>query len=115
MKLFDYILELAEISERFICVLIDEIESLVSNRNGTDNQGSNDPNDAVRVVNAVLTSLDKLKSKSNVLVLCTSNMIQGIDQVSCVYARMYIYIYMRIYMCMYKVQLCNDSIDCSSW
>ena len=32
-----------------------------------------------RVVNAVLTSLDALKRFRNVLVLCTSNMIEGID------------------------------------
>jgi SpoVK/Ycf46/Vps4 family AAA+-type ATPase len=34
-----------------------------------------------RVVNAVLTSLDALKRRPNVLVLCTSNMVQSIDPV----------------------------------
>jgi AAA+ superfamily predicted ATPase len=33
------------------------------------------------VVNAVLTSLDALKRRKNVLVLCTSNMISAIDPV----------------------------------
>ena len=40
---------------------------------------SNEPGDAVRVVNAVLTSLDALKRRPNVLVLCTSNMQSAID------------------------------------
>jgi SpoVK/Ycf46/Vps4 family AAA+-type ATPase len=40
---------------------------------------SNEPGDAVRVVNAVLTSLDALKRRPNVLVLCTSNMQDAID------------------------------------
>lgn len=105
MKLFDYILELSEIANRFICVLIDEIESLVSNRCGSganENQQTNDPNDAVRVVNAVLTSLDKLKHKSNVLVLCTSNMIQSIDQVELSYGYVVILAYIT------TVDLCID-------
>lgn len=92
MKLFDHINEIAEDKSSLVCVLIDEIESIASARNASVK--SNEPGDAVRyyhryvfflyflrVVNAVLTSLDALKRRSNVLVLCTSNMVKSIDQV----------------------------------
>lgn len=54
-----------------ICVLIDEVESLAASR---DNSSSGDPSDAMRAVNALLTSLDKLKPFPNVLVLATTNL-----------------------------------------
>ena len=56
---------------------LDEVESISSCRNSS--MSTNEPGDAVRVVNAVLTSLDALKRRSNVLVLCTSNMEDAID------------------------------------
>lgn len=77
MNLFDQISEIAEDDECFVCILIDEVESIASARNASAR--SNEPGDAVRVVNAVLTSLDSLKRRQNVLVLCTSNMVDGID------------------------------------
>ena len=78
MKLFDQIDEIAEDEKCLVVVLIDEVESIASARNASAR--SNEPGDAVRVVNAVLTSLDTLKRKPNVLVLCTSNMVNGIDE-----------------------------------
>lgn len=45
----------------------------------TRNTSGSEPADAVRVVNAVLTSLDALKRRPNALVLCTSNLAAGID------------------------------------
>jgi hypothetical protein len=57
--------------------LIDEVESITASR--SSNARSNEPGDAVRVVNAVLTSLDALKRRPNVLVLCTSNLIGSVD------------------------------------
>jgi hypothetical protein len=77
MKLFDHITEIAEDEDCFVCVLIDEVESIAASR--TAASAGNDPGDAVRVVNAVLTSLDSLRRLPNVLVLCTSNMLGGID------------------------------------
>lgn len=38
-----------------------------------------EPSDALRVVNALLTQLDKLKSRKNVLVVTTSNISESID------------------------------------
>lgn len=38
-----------------------------------------EPSDAIRVVNALLTQLDQLRLKPNVLVLTTSNITGAID------------------------------------
>jgi len=75
MKLFDHIHDIADDNATFVCVLIDEVESIAMARSVR----SNEPGDAVRVVNSVLTSLDALRRRNNVLVLCTSNMIEGVD------------------------------------
>jgi pachytene checkpoint protein 2 len=77
MKMFEHVREIAEDADCFVCILIDEVESLTASRSAASE--SNEPGDAVRVVNAVLTSLDALRRLPNVLVLCTSNMIEGID------------------------------------
>lgn len=63
-----------------VVVLIDEVESITASRGSAAR--SNEPGDAVRVVNAVLTSLDALKRRPNVLVLCTSNLVDSVDPVS---------------------------------
>jgi len=52
--------------------------SLASSRSSSSRGG--EPGDAVRVVNSVLTSLDTLRRRTNVLVLCTTNMVTGIDK-----------------------------------
>lgn len=55
MKLFSHISDIAEDEDCLVIVLIDEVESITSSR---ANAGlGNEPGDAVRVVNAVLTSL----------------------------------------------------------
>eukprot|EP01041_Mallomonas_annulata_P010791 gene10790-22527_t len=77
MKLFDHVTEIAEDEQCFVCVLIDEVESMVSARSAAVK--GNEPGDAVRVVNAVLTSLDALRRRPNTMVLCTSNMLTSID------------------------------------
>mmetsp|Transcript_28068 Transcript_28068/g.68341 ORF Transcript_28068/g.68341 Transcript_28068/m.68341 type:complete len:428 (-) Transcript_28068:1068-2351(-) len=57
--------------DALVCVLIDEVESLAASR---DNSSSGDPGDAMRAVNSLLTSLDKLKPFPNVLVMATTNL-----------------------------------------
>jgi len=59
-----------------VCVLIDEVESLASSRS---QQQGGDPSDAMRAVNSLLTSLDRLKSFPNVMVLATTNLTGQID------------------------------------
>ncbi|EDW80543.1 uncharacterized protein Dwil_GK11512 [Drosophila willistoni] len=75
-RLFTKIGELVADRNNLVCVLIDEVESLAYARSA---MSSNEPRDAMRVVNAVLTQLDDIKSCSNVLILATSNLAQSID------------------------------------
>lgn len=42
--------------------------------------GGAEPSDALRVVNALLTQLDKLKHRKNVLILTTSNISESIGK-----------------------------------
>lgn len=55
--MFTGIEEMAKNSNSLVIVLIDEVESLTSARNSMGSE----PSDALRVVNAVLTQLDRLK------------------------------------------------------
>lgn len=76
-KLFQYIQELVDDPDALVCVLIDEIESLTATRQAA--LAGSEPSDAIRVVNAVLTQLDLLKVRENVIILTTSNLTQAID------------------------------------
>ncbi|GBG32960.1 26S proteasome regulatory subunit 4 [Hondaea fermentalgiana] len=76
-KLFSYIHELAEDEETLVCILIDEVESLAAARSASMN--GSEPSDSIRVVNSLLTQLDRLKSRKNVIVLTTSNITEAID------------------------------------
>ncbi|KAH8414176.1 hypothetical protein KR222_011516 [Zaprionus bogoriensis] len=75
-RLFGKIGELVADKNNLVCVLIDEVESLAYARSA---MSSNEPRDAMRVVNAVLTQLDEIKTCPNVLILATSNLAQSID------------------------------------
>lgn len=75
-RLFSRIGELVADRNNLVCLLIDEVESLAYARNS---MSSNEPRDAMRVVNAVLTQLDDIKACPNVLILATSNLAQSID------------------------------------
>ena len=57
-----------------VCVLIDEVESLAAARG---RGGSSEPSDATRVVNAVLTQLDSIKRRKNVLILTSTRQSQA--------------------------------------
>ncbi|KIM91051.1 hypothetical protein PILCRDRAFT_162053 [Piloderma croceum F 1598] len=76
-RLFSNIMELVEDDDTFVVVLIDEVESLTAARAGA--MAGTEPSDGLRVVNALLTQLDKLKHKKNVLVMSTSNLAKAID------------------------------------
>jgi hypothetical protein len=74
-RLFGHIAELVADEESLVCLLIDEVESLTAARRAN----SNEPSDAVRTVNAVLTAIDGFRTKRNVLLLTTSNVSDAID------------------------------------
>ncbi|KAL0237276.1 hypothetical protein PCE1_000673 [Barthelona sp. PCE] len=76
-RLFSHIQELTKDENTLVCVLIDEVESLVSSREASAN--GTEPGDAIRVVNACLTQLDQLSRQKNVFVFCTSNYSKSLD------------------------------------
>ncbi|KAG6832988.1 hypothetical protein H0H92_004872 [Tricholoma furcatifolium] len=76
-RLFNSITELVDEEEAFLVVLIDEVESLTAARAGA--MAGTEPSDGLRVVNALLTQLDKLKHRKNVLIMSTSNLVKAID------------------------------------
>ncbi|KAK8819466.1 hypothetical protein WA556_002456, partial [Blastocystis sp. ATCC 50177/Nand II] len=77
MKLFDYIHDLLSNEGTMLFILIDEVESLSSSRKAS--LSGTEPSDGMRVVNALLTQIDKLKNNPNVMVLTTSNLSTSID------------------------------------
>lgn len=74
-KLFAHISELVEDKDLLLFVLIDEVESLAAERSNSGNE----PGDAIRTVNAMLTGLDKLSKCENVMILTTTNLTGAVD------------------------------------
>lgn len=70
-QLFSAIEDSLEDRTVLVLVLVDEVESLTASRS----MSAGDPSDSLRAVNAILTSLDRLKRHSNCLVITTSNMM----------------------------------------
>ena len=75
--MFDQIKKRVADEDSFVCVLIDEVESLTSVRKNS--QSGLECSDSVRVVNALLTQIDSIKQLHNVLILTTSNITGSID------------------------------------
>ncbi|KAG6890928.1 hypothetical protein C0995_000885 [Termitomyces sp. Mi166 len=75
-RLFNSITELVDEEDAFLVVLIDEVESLTAARAGA--MAGTEPSDGLRVVNALLTQLDRLKHRKNVLIMSTSNLVKAI-------------------------------------
>ncbi|KAF3437532.1 hypothetical protein FNV43_RR20286 [Rhamnella rubrinervis] len=76
-KLFQKIQDMVEEENNLVFVLIDEVESLAAARKAA--LSGSEPSDSIRVVNALLTQMDKLKSAPNVIILTTSNITAAID------------------------------------
>lgn len=75
MKMFQRIKEYLDNAGVLVMLLIDEVESLTAARSTSKDE----PSDAVRVVNALLTQLDQIKEYPNALILTTSNVTGRID------------------------------------
>jgi pachytene checkpoint protein 2 len=79
-RLFDLVKEMVQDNPKaLVCVLLDEVESLAATRS----ELGGDPADSMRAVNALLTSLDRLKVFPNVLILATTNMTAKVDTAFC--------------------------------
>ncbi|PVH85690.1 AAA-domain-containing protein [Cadophora sp. DSE1049] len=77
-EIFNMIIAMCE--ERpdgFICVLIDEVESIASSREFSTQHGES--LDSMRATNALLTGLDRTTGFSNVVFLFTSNMCDALE------------------------------------
>ncbi|KAH7363905.1 P-loop containing nucleoside triphosphate hydrolase protein [Rhexocercosporidium sp. MPI-PUGE-AT-0058] len=66
-----------EDSTGFICVLIDEVESIACSREYSTKEGES--HDSLRATNALLTGLDRTARHSNVVFLFTSNMCDALE------------------------------------
>uniref|UniRef100_A0A0N4ZEV9 AAA domain-containing protein n=1 Tax=Parastrongyloides trichosuri TaxID=131310 RepID=A0A0N4ZEV9_PARTI len=78
-QLFEKVLNTYAINKNvMVFVLIDEIESIGLSREKS--MTKNDPGDVVRVLNSLLTNLDKAKSYSNIIFIGTSNMDNVLDE-----------------------------------
>lgn len=77
LEMFENIKKEARNANRLVIVLIDEVESLTAARRSS--MQGNEPSDAMRVVNALLTQLDQIRTLQNVIVLTTSNISEAID------------------------------------
>ncbi|EON64972.1 hypothetical protein W97_04207 [Coniosporium apollinis CBS 100218] len=77
-KLFDSVHAMADDETTLICVLIDEVETLTGSREKSAT--GNECGDALRATNQLLTALDRLRHRPNIMVFCTSNLVTAIDQ-----------------------------------
>jgi len=65
--------------EQFVCVLIDEVESIAGSR---ESSMHGEAQDSLRATNSLLTGLDRAGKHSNLIFLCTTNMLVSLDSVS---------------------------------
>lgn len=76
-KMFEQIHAMADDEDSLVCVLIDEVETLTGSREKA--ASGNEVGDALRATNQLLTALDRLRHRPNVMVFCTSNLLAAID------------------------------------
>jgi SpoVK/Ycf46/Vps4 family AAA+-type ATPase len=76
-RMFDRVRQLAADGSTFVVVVMDEVESLTAGRKMASS--GRECSDSLRMVNSLLTQLDRVKALPNVLVLATSNLTGSID------------------------------------
>lgn len=64
-------------NDLFVCVLIDEIESIALSREETISGA--EVHDALRATNALLTGIDRTRRHTNLVFICTSNLPDNLD------------------------------------
>lgn len=75
--LFDKIHAMAQTSSALICVVMDEVETIAGSREKVTSSG--ECSDGLRATNQLLTALDWMRSLPNVIILCTSNLLNALD------------------------------------
>lgn len=78
-KMFQQIYAIAADESTLVCVLIDEVESLAGSREKS--VSGNEVGDALRMTNQLLTALDKIRHKPNVMVFCTTNLLSAVASI----------------------------------
>jgi energy-coupling factor transporter ATP-binding protein EcfA2 len=76
-SMFERIYALAQSRSTLVCVVMDEVETIAGSR--TRSTSGSECNDGMRATNQLLTALDRLQNLPNVIVICTSNLIDAID------------------------------------
>ena len=75
--MFERICSMAQDRKSLICVVMDEVETIAGSR--IKAASGSECTDGMRATNQLLTALDRLRNFSNVIVICTSNLIDAID------------------------------------
>lgn len=75
--MFERIFEMAQCKTSLVCIVMDEVETIAGSR--TKSTSGGECSDGLRATNQLLTALDRLRDLPNVIVLCTSNLIEAID------------------------------------
>jgi DNA polymerase III delta prime subunit len=76
---FRSIMGIASDSTGLVCVIIDEVESLMTSREKS--VARNEVSDVIRVTNQLLTAIDRLREFPNIIMFFTSNLLSSL--VSC--------------------------------
>ncbi|KAG5500508.1 hypothetical protein JKF63_03602 [Porcisia hertigi] len=77
LQLFEQVHRIADDTDCLVCCVMDEVESLAAAR--TSAMKGNEPSDSIRVVNALLTQIDRLQDRKNIVVFATTNLTAAID------------------------------------
>jgi pachytene checkpoint protein 2 len=75
--MFENIHTMSQDRSTLVCVVMDEVETIAGSR--TKSTSGTECNDGMRATNQLLTALDRLRGLPNIIVICTSNLIDSID------------------------------------
>ncbi|KAF2474666.1 AAA-domain-containing protein, partial [Lindgomyces ingoldianus] len=77
-KLFETISSISSDESLLTVVIIDEVETLAGSREKASQ--ANECGDAIRATNELLQGLDKLRKRTHVIFICTSNLEENMDE-----------------------------------
>lgn len=74
---FERVHKMAQDRKTLVCVVMDEVETIAGSR--TNSTSGAECGDGLRATNQLLTALDRLRNLPNIVIICTSNLIDAID------------------------------------